>query len=1066
MKAFRFLFSGTLMGVLLIVFAVAIAYATFIENDYDATTARMLIYNARWFEVLMLLMVINFTGMIFTRRLYHKSQLNILVIHLALIIIIAGAAITRYIGFEGQMHIRNGQTTNKFQSMDTYFFAKFIKGSEIRSINKKIMLSPLRKNLFKETFDVYEDLIDVSIIEYYPNAVETLVRDESGKGSPYLNVIVGGADGRHEVFIKEGESEFVHEFGLSFGDTSKSDLLQIIREDNKLFMKFPEPVNVNSSENQENSHLVDGFIPLDLMTVHTYKDHSFVVKDLLLNGTMVYKPIDEDVEKGIPVAMVRINEQDSFLEWGKQKDIQLGNVSVGVMLGYKAYELPFSLKLNEFQLDRYPGSDSPSSFASEITLIDENKGVERPFRIFMNNILEYGGYRFYQSSYDRDEKGTILSVNHDYWGTVVTYTGYFLLFASLIVSFFTKKTRFSRIIHQLKETHGERKKMALSILLILTPFLGLQTAKAQDTHSSNLQSLIPSEVLPAIDKNHAAAFGKLQVQNQEGRVMPINTMASQLLVKIYKKSSYENLTAEQVFLGMVTDHAVWQEKPLIKVNDQAIQSLIGIVGKEARFIDFLDENGQYKLKAQVDQAYIKKPALRSTYDKELINVNERVNIYYMILNGNFLKIFPLPNHPNNDWATPTDFQQLGSHYQNLESNMFATYQEKLQDARKTNNYSEAAVELANISDYQKEIGHAIILSPRKANLEIFYNKLNVFKSLFPVYLVLGIILVGLFFIQIFNPKYEFKIIVKALFAILFLAFIVHTAGLIVRWQISGHAPWSNGYESMIYISWATMLAGLIFVKKSQITLSVTSLLAGVTLLTAHMSWMNPEITNLVPVLKSYWLTIHVATITASYGFLALGTMMGFLNLCIMIFRTKENYLRVNQTLKELTLIIEMSLIVGLVLLIIGNFLGGIWANESWGRYWGWDPKETWTLVTIIFYSFILHMGMIPSLKNLFTSNFMSMIGFCTVLMTYFGVNYFLSGLHSYAGGDPIPVPNFVYYTLLVMAIVSILAAYNGHKLNKSSVKMNGSTDEITEAVLKEQVNDGASKVKVEETLIN
>jgi cytochrome c-type biogenesis protein CcsB len=233
---------------------------------------------------------------------------------------------------------------------------------------------------------------------------------------------------------------------------------------------------------------------------------------------------------------------------------------------------------------------------------------------------------------------------------------------------------------------------------------------------------------------------------------------------------------------------------------------------------------------------------------------------------------------------------------------------------------------------------------------------------------------------------------------------------------------------MIYIAWASMLAGFLFRKNSTITLSVTAILAGIALLVAHLSWMDPEITNLVPVLKSYWLTIHVATITASYGFLALGSLMAFLNLGIMIFRTKKNIQRIDLTILELTNIIEMSLLVGLVLLTIGNFLGGIWANESWGRYWGWDPKETWSLVTIIIYAFVLHLRLIPGLRSVYAFNFTAMVAFSSVIMTYFGVNYYLSGLHSYAKGDPVPIPDFVYYTVFVVIVISLLAAYNEMKL--------------------------------------
>jgi cytochrome c-type biogenesis protein CcsB len=308
--------------------------------------------------------------------------------------------------------------------------------------------------------------------------------------------------------------------------------------------------------------------------------------------------------------------------------------------------------------------------------------------------------------------------------------------------------------------------------------------------------------------------------------------------------------------------------------------------------------------------------------------------------------------------------------------------------------------------------------------------------------MIGIVLLGLFLLQLFVPRLEFKKVIRFLYIVLLVSFIIQTFGLGLRWYVSGHAPWSNGYESMIYIAWATMLAGFIFYKNSQITLSVTTILAGITLLTAHMSWLNPEITNLVPVLKSYWLTIHVATITASYGFFGLSSMLGILNLSIMIFRNKSNHERINLTLKELTIIIEMSLMVGLILLVIGNFLGGIWANESWGRYWGWDPKETWSLVTIITYTFILHMRLIPGMRNLFSINFMAHIGFGAVLMTYFGVNYYLSGLHSYAQGDPVPIPSFVYYMIGAISVISVLAVINDINLkNKLEVKGELSDDD-------------------------
>lgn len=1015
MKYVKYLFSGSFMGVLLIVFAAVIGYATIIENDYDAITAKMLVYNAKWFEVLMLLMVINFSGMIFTKQLYRKSKINILIIHLSLIVIIIGAAITRYAGFEGLMHIRNGQTTNVFRSSDTYINVQFTKGNETQRFNEKVLLSQRGKDLFHGHYQFDGKQYEISLTAYYQNAAEELVADNSG--DPYLEIIVGGQDGRHELFIKEGETKDVHGLSFSFGDSTNEKNVRIIRLGEQLQMKLPFPYKMKSVSDVGDTTDVDGFFPTGIMNVHTIGGTSFVIKNFLEKGVVKYKPGTADDRNGTQVVGIAVNDQDYYLEFGKWKEVMTNDIALSLYVGYKKLELPFSLKLNEFQLERYPGSDSPSSFASDVTVIDEKNNVEKPYRIYMNNILNYGGYRFFQSSYDQDEKGTILSVNRDYWGTLVTYAGYFLLFGSLIASFFTRKTRFRRITQQINEIHEKRKKLSTSALLLLISLLSYQSVNAQVTGIE-------------IDKEHAAAFGRLLVQSREGRIEPVNTSASEILMKIYKKTTYNGLTADQVYLGLISDPTNWQAQPIIKVSDPSLKNMLGMQGDFSRFADFLDEDGFYKLKAQVEQAYIKTPALRNKYDKELIYVDERANVFYMAFNGSFLNIFPVEDHPNNKWITPREFHQLKGHG-TAEGDLFEDYLRKLNEARISGNYTEANGALEVISNYQKEKGASVLPSESKTRLEIFYNKVHVFKRLFPVHMIIGAFLVTIFFIQIFKTNLSLRVITNVFIGILAVSFIVQTFGLVLRWHISGHAPWSNGYESMIYISWATMLAGFLFMKKSPVVLGVTALLSGITLFTAHMSWMNPEITNLVPVLKSYWLTLHVATITASYGFLALGSMLGFMNLCIIIFMNNKNYMRVNLTLKELSLTVELALIVGLVLLIIGNFLGGIWANESWGRYWGWDPKESWTLVTVIIYSFILHMTLIPSIRSTFTFNFMATIGFGCVLMTYFGVNYLLTGLHSYAQGDPIQVPNFVYYTLVILAMVSLLAAYSQYKLKKS-----------------------------------
>jgi len=262
------------------------------------------------------------------------------------------------------------------------------------------------------------------------------------------------------------------------------------------------------------------------------------------------------------------------------------------------------------------------------------------------------------------------------------------------------------------------------------------------------------------------------------------------------------------------------------------------------------------------------------------------------------------------------------------------------------------------------------------------------------------------------------------------SFIVHTIGLGLRWYVSERAPWSNGYESMIYIAWTAVLAGLIFNRKSMGAMSATFILSGITLFIAHLSFLNPEITPLVPVLKSYWLTIHVSLEAGSYGFLLLGGIIGYLNLLIYATANLKSKEKSYQTIEQLTKLSEITITGGLIMLSIGTYLGGVWANESWGRYWGWDAKETWALVSVLVYAFILHMRFIPKFRGNFAFNVASIVGFASVLMTYYGVNYYLSGLHSYAAGDPVPIPQWVYWAVALVMVTISFAKWKESKLSK------------------------------------
>jgi len=291
----------------------------------------------------------------------------------------------------------------------------------------------------------------------------------------------------------------------------------------------------------------------------------------------------------------------------------------------------------------------------------------------------------------------------------------------------------------------------------------------------------------------------------------------------------------------------------------------------------------------------------------------------------------------------------------------------------------------------------------------------------------GVIMLILVVSQIFKDSKFIRILIKISAISVLLLFVLHTVGLGSRWYISGHAPWSDAYESMIYVAWATMFFGLAFGRKSYLTIASTAFVASMLLMIAHWNWMDPAIANLQPVLDSYWLMIHVSVIVASYGPFTLGMILGSVSLLLMILTTEKNKVKMGLNIKEITIITEMALTVGLVMLTIGNFLGGQWANESWGRYWGWDPKETWALISIMVYAFVIHMRLVPGLRSRWFFNLMAVVAFASIMMTYFGVNFYLAGLHSYASGEKVITPTFIYYAI---AGVGVLGALSYWKYNK------------------------------------
>jgi len=516
---------------------------------------------------------------------------------------------------------------------------------------------------------------------------------------------------------------------------------------------------------------------------------------------------------------------------------------------------------------------------------------------------------------------------------------------------------------------------------------------------------------------------------------PLHTFTNEVLRKLSRKETWNGWSSDQVVLGMSTNPTEWYGVPLIKPGKHEFFEQMFPGGKKLlAYKDFFNTDGSYKLRDQVREAYNKPQQDRGVYEKELIKVDERVNICNMIFSGTYFKAFPLSGDPNNTWITSMEAQRRASSPEltAFAASFFPAYINAIRTAQQNGQWQAADQLLTDLHNFQQKEGAAVIPSDSKIKAELWLNDLHVFDRLEGVYGLLGLIFLGFVFYGVFANHRNIAKAELLFYGLLWLAFAFHTLGLGLRWYVSGRAPWSNGYESMIYIAWTTTLAGILFSRRSAGVLAATNVLAATILMVAGLSWLDPEITPLVPVLKSYWLTIHVSLEAGSYGFLMLGAIIGLLNLILMIMATPKNGEHIYQKVKEMTWISEMTLIGGLFMISIGTYLGGVWANESWGRYWGWDAKETWALVTILVYAFILHMRFIPGLKGLYAFNVASLFGWASVIMTYFGVNYYLSGLHSYAAGDPVPIPPFVYYSVAILTLISLIARWRFRAFKKTT----------------------------------
>lgn len=1036
-----FIGSMKMMAVLMLIFAVASGYATFIENDYGTMTAQAVVYKARWFEILLGVLAINLMLNIVRFKMIQQKKILILMFHVSFLVILIGAAVTRYYGFEGMMHIREGESSSTLTSDTTYVKAVFTAKDGKKSQYKTPMLmSKMSHNSFDASITLENgNAVELELLEYIPNATNSIVADPNGKA--IINMMIATGSSGEPVQLKEGMYFETASVVLNFGSNEQFDkpVVDLFVENDQLYMNHTMNLKYLHMDDQSTGETnASNHSEATMRTLFTALGTNFVVRDFFAHAKEVIVP---STTKSGP--MMRASNRDALRfniayngeiketvvfgqkgMVGEAQHIDLGGLHIDLTYGAQYIKLPFAIKLVKFDLERYPGSNSPASYASDVILQDSEKGIKEPFRIYMNHVLDHRGYRFFQSSYDQDEKGTVLSVNNDP-GTLPTYIGYLMLTIGIFGSLFMKG-RFARLMKVARDA-SEAQKVVASLLLVL----GLINAPSVNAAENPLVTEVKK-----FDKTHAKHFGELMIQDSAGRMKPIDTLSTEIMHKMNRKSSILGLDANQIILGMMTRPEAWREIKLIRTSHKDVNQLLGINEKDktaafSQFFEYPDEMAGYKLTDVVNEAIRKEPGKRDKFDKAVLQVDERLNVAYMVFSGALLRMWPVPHDDNNKWLdTMGALQNLQGEAANLIRQLAVNYFTAVDKGLATDDWSDADSALDAIGNYQQKIGATVYPEQSKIDLEIWYNHANIFERLWPFYFIVGFTLLILSFVKIIKPSFKLGLFTKGSFILLVLFLLAHTVGLAIRWYISGHAPWSNGYESMVYIGWATVLAGFIFSKRSPITLAATSILAGLILFVAHLNWMDPQVTNLVPVLQSYWLSIHVSMITASYGFLGLSALLGFITLILFILKSSNNERQISLSIKELNAINEMSLIIGLAMLTVGNFLGGVWANESWGRYWGWDPKETWALVTILVYAVVLHLRFIKALYTPYLYSVISLLSFTTVLMTYFGVNYYLAGMHSYAKGDPVPIPDFVPVTYAIVFIIIALAARNRKLFDK------------------------------------
>ena len=637
-----------------------------------------------------------------------------------------------------------------------------------------------------------------------------------------------------------------------------------------------------------------------------------------------------------------------------------------------SHQLPFSITLNQFEIIYYKGTLAPMDFISHISVADKDCHRQIQGKVSMNHIFSYQHYRFYQSGYSEDNEGSVFSVSHDPYGIGITYAGYTLLLLSTVFFFFSPQSRFRQL---LKSPLLHR---SLTVILLLFAF---------SLNSNFLKANSPSpKVLPREVAEH---FGDLYIL-YNNRICPLQTFARDFTIKLYGSSSYKGLTPEEVLTGWLFYYDSWKNEPIIRIKSNEARKLLEIEGNYARLKDYISTINEYKLEKMMNHI---RSGEQVTDKRGIEEADEKFNIINLVCTGAMMKIFPCRNIAGKtlEWYSQSD--QLPQDMDNDKWVFIRKSMSYVNEMIVMKKYNDACLLLEKIKKYQQKECDGLLPADNKFKAEKIYNQFDYSKSVAMACICIGLICFIYYCHCMASQKRTSRKAIIILNILLWIVFTYLSAAICLRGYVSNHLPLSNGFETMQFMAWCTLLLTFLLQRKFAMLLPFGFLLCGLTLMVSMLGESNPQITQLMPVLQSPLLSIHVVVIMIAYSLLAF-IMLNGVTAVILHQSQKE----CKEQIERLQIISQIILYPAIFLLAIGIFICAVWANVSWGRYWGWDPKEVWALITMLVYALALHPRSLPWFHRTMFFHVFCITAFITVLITYFGVNFLLGGMHSYANG--------------------------------------------------------------------